>query len=350
MDHGEYQLDRITDPAGFLAALRTLKERSGLTYRQLAQRAAGNGDVLARSTIADVLNRDTLPRPEVVAAFVRACGQGDLVAAWLHARDRLAVAALVPAPPAPGSAPSASDPTRSVPGTAPPPPGPEADAGGPTPPSRPDPAPGGRGRNLVRGLLALAAVAVTVAVGTGVWLATPGSGVGDDPPVARTATSTGAAPPAGRVRIRPARTPQLCLSEGRDRTGAYRSEILVQRLCEGATPPETFLEPVGDGYFLTWRHPVKGSGCLTVRGDSPGMFLLEPWDDCDARHLEQVFRFEASTDGAYRIRSAREGLCLGIRDDTTAPAEAALAEPCADRDDQLFLVDPLGPAATAATG
>ncbi|MFE2671379.1 helix-turn-helix domain-containing protein [Streptomyces mirabilis] len=54
--------------------MRRLKERSGLTYRELEVKAARNGDMLARSTLADVLGRTNLPRPDVLAAFVRACG------------------------------------------------------------------------------------------------------------------------------------------------------------------------------------------------------------------------------------------------------------------------------------
>ncbi|WP_345510834.1 helix-turn-helix transcriptional regulator, partial [Phytohabitans houttuyneae] len=89
----------------FVAQLKRLKERSGLTFRQLEERAAANGDLLPRSTVADVLRRTGLPRPDLVAALVRACGgtPGD-VAAWLAARERLAAHGdppPAPAPPAP---------------------------------------------------------------------------------------------------------------------------------------------------------------------------------------------------------------------------------------------------------
>ncbi|MGJ3559792.1 helix-turn-helix domain-containing protein [Streptomyces sp. INA 01156] len=77
-------------PAEYVGLLRRLKEHSGLTYRQLEERAAERGDVLARSTLADVLRRDALPRAELVAALVRACGPGEDVAEWLAARERLA--------------------------------------------------------------------------------------------------------------------------------------------------------------------------------------------------------------------------------------------------------------------
>ncbi|MEV0808076.1 helix-turn-helix domain-containing protein [Micromonospora sp. NPDC050200] len=361
MDYGEQHIAQITDPAAFVAAMRALKERSGLTYRQLEQRATGNGDVLARSTVADILRRSTLPRPEVLAAFVRACGQGEQVTTWLRARDRLATAALVP-PPATAPSVAAGQPGAAPTGTgtgtgdavgpsaagsarvAAPPAG--ALRGGANPGRRP------RARPVV---LALGAVALAV-TGAGVWLTRPSSAPagsagerGSDGTPAVAAGTPG--PIAGRVRIRPARTPQFCLSEGRDPTGAYPHEIAVQRPCGGSTPPETYLEPAGGHlHFIRWEHPVKGPGCLTVRGDSPGMFLLEPWDDCRAERSTQVFRFEPQPGdpGAYRIRSGREGLCVGIRDDATDASAAALIEPCTGGPDQEFLVDRLGPAGGAA--
>lgn len=69
--------------------MRHLKRRSGLTYRQLEERAAERGDVLPRSTIADVLSGRTMPRPDLLTAFVRACGSGEQEAEWLRARERI---------------------------------------------------------------------------------------------------------------------------------------------------------------------------------------------------------------------------------------------------------------------
>ncbi|MFF2951550.1 hypothetical protein ACFVVU_09470 [Kitasatospora sp. NPDC057965] len=73
------------------------KEQAGLTYRQLEANAAQYGDVLARSTAADMLRRESLPRPEAVLAFVRARGRGGSAAAWLDARNRPAAAEPLPA-------------------------------------------------------------------------------------------------------------------------------------------------------------------------------------------------------------------------------------------------------------
>lgn len=79
--------------ADFVEAMRRLKAWSDLSYRQLAKRAAALGDYLPHSTTAAALGRDKLPREDVVAAFVRACGcEAETVDAWLAVRKRLVVA------------------------------------------------------------------------------------------------------------------------------------------------------------------------------------------------------------------------------------------------------------------
>jgi Concanavalin A-like lectin/glucanases superfamily len=83
----------VQSAAGYMAAMRRLKAWSGLSYRQLAKRASALGDYLPHSTTAAVLGRDTLPREDVVAAFVRACGcEAETVDAWLAVRKRLLAA------------------------------------------------------------------------------------------------------------------------------------------------------------------------------------------------------------------------------------------------------------------
>ncbi|AEM87422.1 hypothetical protein Strvi_8099 [Streptomyces violaceusniger Tu 4113] len=87
---GEWGPRSARNAAEFVALLRELKERSGLTYRQLEERAAERGDVLARSTLADALRQDALPRIETLMAFLRACGEERHVDEWLAVRDNLA--------------------------------------------------------------------------------------------------------------------------------------------------------------------------------------------------------------------------------------------------------------------
>ncbi|MEV0678926.1 hypothetical protein AB0I60_20650 [Actinosynnema sp. NPDC050436] len=64
------------DAAEFVALLRALKRSSGRTLRQLEEQAVEQGAALPRSTTADMVRRGTLPRPELPAVFVRACGHG----------------------------------------------------------------------------------------------------------------------------------------------------------------------------------------------------------------------------------------------------------------------------------
>ena len=70
--------------------MQALKDWSGLTYRELTARADAVGDVLPRSTVANMLSRTTVPREELVAAFVRACGCGPgATETWLRVRKEL---------------------------------------------------------------------------------------------------------------------------------------------------------------------------------------------------------------------------------------------------------------------
>ncbi|MEV6694536.1 XRE family transcriptional regulator [Micromonospora sp. NPDC051196] len=331
MTTGELRPEEATDAAGFVDLLRRLKERSGLTYRQLEQRAAVHGDVLARSTAADVLRRSTLPRPEVLAAFVRACGAQAQVGEWLRARDRLAVGAYATPGPMSTAPPPDLPPTGGAPGVV----------------ARPS---GAARRGWFAGPAPTALVVGTLlaALGVGAWFWWPDDEQRTAAEQVGGATSPGsgssAGPSGGRSQIRPARAPQLCITEGRDRTGGYRSEVAVQRPCAAATPPDTYLQPVADDlYFIKWHHPVHGPGCLTVRREDPGRNLIEPWPDCRTDFWPQLFRFEptGSAPNAYRLRPAGSDLCVGIRDDDTeVPAEAA-AEPCTGGADQVFLVDSL---------
>lgn len=329
MTTGDLRPRDAADPAEFVDLLRQLKDRSRLTFRQLEQRAVAAGDVLARSTAADVLRRSTLPRPEVLAAFVRACGAPDEVDEWLRARHRLAAGAYASAEP-PVDAPSGAHPD-DVPTVGP------AQA---------------RSRWFARPAPLALLVVATLLVGLGVWYWWPQedehrtsekTAVGASANGTTSGTDPGS-PASGRSRIKVARNPQLCISEGRDRSDQYKNEVAVQRPCAGATPPETYLVPVTDGmYFIKWEHPSKGVGCLTVRREDPGQNLIEPQHQCRTDSWDQLFRFlpTGSAPRAYRLRPAGSDLCVGIRDaDTEVPAEIA-AEPCTGQPDQVFLVDPV---------
>ncbi|MFH8619331.1 hypothetical protein ACH4E8_30275 [Streptomyces sp. NPDC017979] len=76
--------------------MSALKAWSGLTYREIAARARRNGDTLPPSTLASVLGRASVPREDVVRAFVRVCGGEAEVDAWLRVRSEVAMTAWPP--------------------------------------------------------------------------------------------------------------------------------------------------------------------------------------------------------------------------------------------------------------
>ncbi|MFJ4645301.1 RICIN domain-containing protein [Streptomyces bobili] len=325
--------DEARTASEYVALLRRLKDGSGLTYRQLEQRAAGRGDVLARSTVADVLRREALPRAELVTALVRACDAETDLPRWLAARDRLA---------------ASQDETRR------------------DEPDRPVSSDVPEGRSVRRrrlppvgsrrvGTASLAALASLCTVALLVVAAIVLLPEGDDAPtgekagsqasVRPTAAATGPGPAVGYARIRPARTPGLCVTEGDVRmTGADRSKtVAVQRPCDQAVPPRTYLQRQDDGlYRIQWRHPQHGTGCLTVLTDGPYRNTLEPWDDCRSGGPAQLFRIErAGAAGQWRLRPALDdGLCLGMSAAAAEPGTAAMAQRCAAGGNpaQVFLI------------
>ncbi|GAB3430279.1 helix-turn-helix domain-containing protein [Actinophytocola sediminis] len=66
---GSTQPASVSTPAEFTAALRTLREWSGLTYRQLEDKATALGTPLPVSTIASTSGRTTLPRERFIDSF-----------------------------------------------------------------------------------------------------------------------------------------------------------------------------------------------------------------------------------------------------------------------------------------
>lgn len=309
---GESPPYEVVDAAGFVEAMRRLKERSGLTYRELEVKAARSGDVLARSTIADVLRRSGLPRPELVAAFVRACGEERHVDDWLAVRERIAAQ----------QAASPDGPDE----------GPEAGEAGPE-----------RPRATTFRPTVIAAVLLVPLLALVAWSLLP-DGSDDDPegsgaPGTPTTSSTGSPAPAdGWVTIRPSRTPDLCLTDGRDRAGAYDSAVAVQLPCAQASVPRTYLEPAGEGlYRVQWHHPQLGKGCLTVMASGPVKGMLEPRNDCAHATLFRLLPAGAKDTAGYALRPVG-GRCVGIVEDDTAAGAEAVEERCTGGGDQRFVV------------
>ncbi|QUH02402.1 XRE family transcriptional regulator [Saccharopolyspora erythraea] len=308
------------DADEFIALLRRLKQRSGLTYRQLEERAAARGQVLARSTLADVLGGKRLPRPELLAVFLHACGRGDEVPAWLRARDALADREISHGA---GESLASTEPDAA------------RDAAQPAGDERAR----SSSRRYSRALLPfVAAVAVMAAATTAVWMLLPSDGPGENTAV------TGAAvgrPAAGeRVRLRPVAAPRLCLTDGQVRDGRYSSLVAVQRPCEEIAPQTTVLEPVGgDLRRIQWHHPGFGTGCLKALTDGPAAGLLEPWDACEKASSFRLQPTEVWGRGAFALRVQGQG-CVGIAASDTAEGAEAVVEPCTGAESQAFLVEP----------
>ncbi|MGJ7417503.1 helix-turn-helix domain-containing protein [Streptomyces cinereoruber] len=387
MTPGEHAPDPrgVRSPAEFLARLQALKDWSGLTYRELSARAEARGDVLPRSTVANMLSRTTLPREELLTAFVRACGTGPAgLERWRAARRELTERrgygtedpdpARGPAPEGP-EGPEETAPVHKAspimetvpeadPETAPDPetipdPAPEAS---PDPETIPDPDPepaprpvwptapvplpeasgpeaagGARSRIRLRPrrlLVPVVAVAALVFAGVSVVAFLRDGHTGHPP---RTPT----APAAGDVRIRVVGT-DLCLGERR----GTRTGQIHQVPCAAAGVPLYALAETGGG---RWRiasdHPDYGAGCSGVPsgGRVPGV----PYEDSECGDPTRIEEFSLEPYGTpvrgYRIvpaGSAPPGGCVTVVGDRAAAWSRLALAPCApDAEGQLFDFD-----------
>lgn len=307
-------------PAEFNAALRALRVWSGLTYRQLEEKTATQQTLppLPASTIATALGRATLPREQFVEAYTRACGLGDDdVRQWLEARRRIAV--------------KASEETGETDG--------EQDDRG-----APDSTPSFPLWRRVAILLFGVVAGVTGTLGTRALFDTPPAPLSLP---AKPVTGLAVQAVGSWARIHPARTPELCLTEGRDRTGGYATAVVAQKPCTQADLPLVFVEPVGqDTVQIQWHHPKYGIGCLTVLRDGPGRDLLEPRDDCADHDSAQRFRIEPFGPEAaahFRIRPVATDQCLSLRDQDTAADTEIVQGRCSTAPDQEFLIELIEP-------
>ncbi|MFE5484319.1 helix-turn-helix domain-containing protein [Streptomyces sp. NPDC056527] len=318
-----------TDAASFIAQLQALKDRSGLTYRELSARAAAVGDVLPRSTVANMLARSTVPREELLTTFVRACGvDPGALEGWQTVRKELAARGVyepsgTDAPAADGE-PSAEDATSTLWPTAP----------------DPDPAaelPHPRSRTY-RTLVGVVAVTGLVLAAVSVVFALVQDGDGD---AGGAAAGTPIAPAAGDVRIRVIGS-DLCLNERR----GGRSGQIHQRTCEGADVPRYSLMDLGAG---TWRivsdHPDYGPGCSGI--PTGGRVADAAFEDSECGDPTRVERFRLEPHGSpatgYRIvpvDSATAGSCVTVTGDRTAEWAKLAQAPCRpDARGQLFSFD-----------
>ncbi|MDJ0461236.1 hypothetical protein [Streptomyces sp. H27-C3] len=315
---GDSELGDAQDAAAFMELLRRLKKRSRLSFRQLEQRAADADDMLPRSTLYNMLARDVPPRPELLTAFVRACGDGDRVPEWLAAWDRVAG-------PAPGTTDRPATGAQQDVVTA------QA--------SRRESTRTGRTRDLGPGRLAIAAltfVLVAAAVTTALLRGDEGrDGSSGAPPRSFSAAPS---PISGWVTIHLAVAPELCLTDGRVRDWRHTPLVAVQRPCKEAAPQSTLLELVRENlYRIQWHHPDYGKGCLQALADSRGAGLLEPMDDCEDGSL---FRVEPSGElgkGRFVLRVEGRG-CVGIAGSSQTEGAEAVMQRCTGKGRQVFII------------
>jgi helix-turn-helix protein/ricin-type beta-trefoil lectin protein len=323
-------------PTEFVLRMQAMKDWSGFTYRQLAARAEQWGDALPASTLASTLGRRSLPRPEVVTAFVRACGGSPAdVEQWLQAHRAVA------------------DGTENVPAT---------EGGGTGNRMGQDLAEAGQldrtedngtrvGAAARRRLLLLVAASALLILVTGGYLLTDRMSRDDKPADTGSAPAPAGAPlspgtPSGPVpgvyRIRSA-VSALCLSE---RDGESGGGNVYQSQCVATGIPAYALEQADSGlYRIRSLHPVFGYGCLGVAHGSThgGAQMMD--DYCGHRGTAEHFRLRPAGTAphqGYRIVLAHTGACVSIPGRSTREWTPVLQLPCAASDPgQIFRFDPM---------
>jgi hypothetical protein len=314
-------------PGEYVALLRRLRKLSSLTYREISERAEVVGDVLPTSTLATMLGRNTLPREQLVAALVRACGLGPgEVERWLDVRRQL-VSDEMPEPngaPAQQAGPNLRNQMGPVRPTE------EPDSLTRTRRGWPIPAAIG----FVAGALVATAASIALAAGRSPEPSQPQQ---ENRLVGRDEQASAELPEPGGYRLRLAHS-GMCVSERPESDLGH----VFQTDCADAMPPMT-LDAVGDELFrIRTNHPRFGQGCMGVdhaSRESPGI-VADGYCDTDSA---QDFRLEpvAKPVQGFRIRPAHSNMCLGVVDGSTdvwAPVRQLHCEE--DAASQVFLLDP----------
>ncbi|MGA5062427.1 helix-turn-helix domain-containing protein [Streptomyces exfoliatus] len=352
MTPGEYTPDPrgARTPAEFLARLQALKDRSGLTYRELAARAEARGDLLPRSTVANMLSRTTLPREELLTSFVRACGVAPAeLESWRKVRNELAGRGTYAPTEEAGSEQAGTEEAGSeeagseaaeVPGPPAPPP---SWPGAVEPPTGPPP--GARSR-IRRAVVATVAVAGLVLAGISVVAAfrdgrTGHAGHAEQAGQPPRTPAAPAAPAAGDVRIRVAGT-DFCLGE---RRGTRSGRIHQLPCAEAGVPLYSLAAVTGGRWRIVSDHPDYGPGCSGI--PSGGRIPGAAYEDSECGDPSRVETFALQPYGTpvrgHRIvpvGSATPGTCVTVTGDRTAAGARLAQAPCApDAAGQLFVFE-----------
>ncbi|WP_093798971.1 XRE family transcriptional regulator [Streptomyces sp. Wb2n-11] len=357
-DEGSPDPYGIRNAGELIAALRALKDWSGLTYRELTVRAEAAGDVLPRSTVANMLARTTLPREELVAAYVRACGCGPgTVESWLKVRKELSTRPTRslreprPAPPAiPPPAAAAprtatGSPAVALPGT-----GPGRAVGGSegVEDAHGGDAGSGGARRRCPAVVVVPVVLALIAAAVAAGLYASGAGGADGRTGGAADGGAQGAPAAGERIVRVGKS-SLCLTERAGSTGH-----LFQGPCESATPRFTPVPRGGATWRIATLHPEYGEGCMGVQGSARHAGASLENDYCGKRDGAETFRLDpvGSPVEGYRIRPLHTGLCLGAEEGPSDElwAEVVQTKCAADATTQIFRFDPPLSASAARNG
>lgn len=324
----------INDAASFVAALRQLRVRADLSFRALERRAERAGDVLPSSTANAALSRDKLPRADLVATFVRACGGDEpTVENWVAARNDLAAGAERPPEPAGENAVEpVSAAEKSV--------EPEVELAL-EPTSRTN------WRRTATVTIAAVGVGVTIITLT-LTVGQPESGAPvaaqrQAPPIAPTQPldEKAAGPLTSVHQIRLAHT-GLCLGEGPEKFTGSGRDVLGQHDCASAGPPIS-LEAAPDGSFrLVLNSLEKGRGCVTADYGGTDAEVLLAGKSCEDGRLDQQFTFEpvSSAANGYRMHSVSgPRWCVGVFQHRTEPGVQLIQDRCDGSPAQVFMME-----------
>ncbi|MFK8910705.1 RICIN domain-containing protein [Streptomyces sp. YS-3] len=363
-------------PEQFVELMRQLRRWADLSYRQLERNANDADGVLPRATIAAALSRDELPRAELLAAYVRACGGDDeAVTAWLNARRRLSIPGTTAPPPAPADkdaqrttadkhddaqqktvrAPVESAADEQTPGAGPAsePTSREATAPAGDTTTRPANTPSKRRRRgqvvaitacTVAGILALVALWPSGDGSDDHAGSTPPSAQPHDPTIAST-TSRQSSSPASKQPPPPASERRTDEAGPAVSPAEQEKETPAPRPSHSAEPGPTQLPAAG----WTLMHPAASASlCLTEGRERNGRTDREIAVQhlCASAPLPRVY-LEKLSGPTYRIQwhnpDPGKGIgCLAVDGSSAAPGALIAPRDCADSNSQKFRLEASG--------
>ncbi|MFI0450511.1 hypothetical protein [Actinomadura sp. 6N118] len=317
------QPGEVGTAAEFLSQMRRLHAWSGLSLPELETRLLAVG-ILVPGGLGGLLGGDVLPRPELVAAFVTACGCTDEAReAWIRARERVGTEPATQHEPAAQYEPAAQHERAEPSDTQPRLPVNAGRRGH----RRAVPRPGGRRSASL--LVATPALITIAVVAVSLYAA-----AGNDPE-RKAGTTKAAGPPAipppkdGWYVTNPMVTAQSemddCLSMLPD--DSYEPNVGQDRCAPEDPLQRVRLQPFGGGTTVIQAFNMWDKiWCATLAAREPGArILLRPCVSGDplqsftlsatgsTAHGRQIYRLQASS-------TRQNGMCVGVKVDHPATA------------------------------